>query len=58
MEEAEELCDRIAFLDEQLVYGAAGELPAPQRAALWSGRVELMNALVNVRYAEAQMNGF
>jgi flavin reductase (DIM6/NTAB) family NADH-FMN oxidoreductase RutF len=50
--------DRIAFLDEQLAFSAAGKLPAPQRAALWSDRVELMNALVSVRYAEAQMNGF
>jgi len=50
--------DRIAFLDEQLAYSAAGKLPVPQRAALWSDRVEVMNALVSVRYAEAQMNGF
>ncbi len=50
--------DRIAFLDEQLAYSAAGKVPVPQRAALWSDRVEVMNALVNVRYAEAQMNGF
>jgi hypothetical protein len=50
--------DRIAFLDEQLAFGAAGKLPVPQRVALWSDRVEVMNALVNVRYAEAQMNGF
>ena len=50
--------DRIAFLDEQLAYSAAGKVPAPQRAALWSDRVEVMNALVSVRYAEAQMNGF
>ena len=50
--------DRVAFLDEQLAYSAAGKLPVPQRAALWSDRVEVMNALVSVRYAEAQMNGF
>jgi hypothetical protein len=50
--------DRIAFLDEQLAFSAAGKVPVPQRAALWSDRVELMNALVSVRYAEAQMNGF
>jgi hypothetical protein len=48
--------DRIAFLDEQIAFGAAGKLPVPQRAALWSDRVELMNALVSVRYAEA-VNG-
>jgi len=50
--------DRIAFLDEQLAFSAAGKVPVPQRAALWSNRVELMNALVSVRYAEAQLNGF
>ncbi|HVY66537.1 MAG TPA: hypothetical protein VHH11_17080 [Gammaproteobacteria bacterium] len=50
--------DRIAFVDEQLVYGAARKLPVPQQAALWSDRVELMNALVNVRYAEAQSGGY
>jgi hypothetical protein len=50
--------DRIAFVDEQLSYGAADKLPVPQRVALWSDRVELMNALVNVRLAQAQSNGF
>jgi hypothetical protein len=50
--------DRIAFVDEQLAFSAAGKVPVPQRAALWSDRVELMNALVSVRYAEAQLNGF
>jgi hypothetical protein len=50
--------DRIAFVDEQLSYGAADRLPTPQRVALWSDRVELMNALVNVRLAQAQSNGF
>jgi hypothetical protein len=48
--------DRIAFVDDQLAFSAAGKLPVPQRAALWSDRVELMNALVSVRYAEA-VNG-
>ena len=48
--------DRIAFLDEQLAFSAAGKVPVPQRAALWSDRVDLMNALVSVRYAEA-VNG-
>ncbi len=50
--------DRIAFVDEQLAYGAARRLPARQQTALWSDRVELMNALVNVRYAEAQIAGY
>jgi hypothetical protein len=50
--------DRIAFLDEQLSYGAARGLQMPQREALWGERVELMNALVHVRFAQAQGNGF
>ena len=50
--------DRIAFIDEQLTYGSARGLPHPQRAALWGERVELMNALVHVRYAQAQPAGF
>jgi len=50
--------DRIAFLDQQLSYGAARGLQLRQRQALWSERVELMNALVHVRFAQAQGNGF
>jgi hypothetical protein len=50
--------DRIAFIDEQLTYGSARELPQPERTALWGERVELMNALVHVRYAQAQPTGF
>jgi hypothetical protein len=50
--------DRIAFIDEQLTYGSARGQPQPQRAALWGERVELMNALVHVRYAQAQPGGF
>jgi len=49
--------DRIALVDEQIAFSAAGKVPVPQRAALWSDRVELMNALVSVRYAEAQLHG-
>ena len=50
--------DRIAFIDQQLMYGAAGELAMPQQQALWSERVELMNALVHVRLAQAEPAGF
>lgn len=50
--------DRIAFIDQQLMYGAAGELAMPQQRALWSERVELMNALVHVRLAQAEPAGF
>lgn len=50
--------DRIAFIDEQLTYGAARGLGLRQREALWTERVELMNALVYVRLAQAQRTGF
>jgi hypothetical protein len=46
--------DRIAFVDAQLSYAAAEEVEAPYRQALWGERVELMNALVYVRFAQAQ----
>jgi hypothetical protein len=41
--------DQIALLDEQLSHGDAIGLEGPQRAALWSERVDLMNALILVR---------
>jgi hypothetical protein len=44
--------DQIALLDEQLFYGDAIGLEAPQRAALWSERVDLMSALILVRAAQ------
>jgi hypothetical protein len=50
--------DQIALLDEQLFYGDAIGLQGAQRAALWSERVDLLNALVLVRAAEAQDNVF
>ena len=50
--------DRIAFIDEQLSYGAARGSQIPEREALWGERVELMNALVHVRYAQAEGPGF
>jgi hypothetical protein len=50
--------DRIAYIDEQLTIGMLHAVEFPQREALWGQRVELMNALVNVRYAEAQRTGF
>jgi len=50
--------DRIALIDEQLTYSSARGVPQPERTALWGERVELMNALVHVRYAQAQPTGF
>jgi len=46
--------DRIAFVDGQLAYAASFDVPQRQREALWTERVDLMNALVHVRYASAQ----
>jgi hypothetical protein len=43
--------DRIAAVDAELSYAAAQD--APYRQALWGERVELMNALVHVRFAQA-----
>ena len=45
--------DRIAFVDEQLSVAAAEKSASPYRQALWGERVELMNALLYVRYAQA-----
>jgi hypothetical protein len=46
--------DRIAYVDAQLSYAAARDLGQPYRKALWGQRVELMNALVQVRFAQTQ----
>ncbi len=46
--------DRIALIDSQLSYAAARDLAPPYREALWGERVELMNALVYVRFAQTQ----
>ena len=50
--------DRIAWIDEQLMFARALGLSAANRQALYSQRVELMNALVQIRYAEAQRFAF
>jgi hypothetical protein len=50
--------DRITMLDEELAFGAANDMEMSQREALWEERVELMNALLHVRYAQAQRTGF
>lgn len=46
--------DRIAWIDEQLMFARALGLSAADRQILYGQRVELMNALVQIRYAEAQ----
>ena len=50
--------DRIAWIDEQLMFARVLGLSAADRQALYGQRVELMNALVQIRYAEAQRFGF
>ena len=50
--------DRIGQVDEVLMYGSVNELRPEQTMALWQERVDLMNALLEVRYAQAQRFGF
>ena len=54
MERRAGLEERIAYVDAQLSYAAARDLAPPYRKALWGERVELMNALVQVRFAQTQ----
>lgn len=50
--------DRIALIDEQLMFARALGLSTADRQTLYRQRVELMNALVQIRYAEAQRFAF
>jgi len=50
--------DRIATIDERLMYASAYGLQPRQAEALWRERVDLLNALAKVRYAQAQRFGF
>lgn len=50
------LQDEIEMIDAQLMYTRA--LEPIQAEALWRTRVDLMNALLKVRYAHAQRSGF
>lgn len=50
--------DRIGQVDEVLMYASVNGLQPEQTVALWQERVDLMNALVEVRYAQAQRFGF
>lgn len=45
--------ERIQWLDFQLSYAAAGELDELEARRLWRERVELMDSLVKVRYAQS-----
>ena len=51
-----DLEDKIEWIDAQLMYARA--LHPRQTEALWQNRVDLMNALLKVRYAHAQRSGF
>jgi hypothetical protein len=44
--------DHIAWLDEQLTLAVAGGAAPEQREPLWSERVDMMNALLHLRYAQ------
>jgi hypothetical protein len=46
--------DRIAQIDQELTFATAAGVEGQGRAALWRDRVEVMNALVQVRYANSR----
>jgi hypothetical protein len=46
--------DRIAQIDQELMFATAAGADNQQQATLWQDRVEVMNALVQVRYANSQ----
>jgi hypothetical protein len=50
--------DQIAVVDDRLMYANRLNLSAQQRRALYQHRVDLMNALISVRYAQAQRSGY
>jgi hypothetical protein len=50
--------DEIAVVDDRLMYSDQLNLSALQRRALYQHRVDLMNALLYVRFAQAQRSGY
>ena len=50
--------DQIGYVDAQLTYASANRLDPRQTETLWRERVDLMNTLVDVRYAQFQQVGF
>jgi hypothetical protein len=46
--------DRIAQIDQELMFSTAAGVDSGQQATLWQDRVEVMNALLQVRYANSQ----
>jgi hypothetical protein len=53
-----DLQDRLDWVDYRLAVGADGQLDTHQRQRLWRERVDLLNSLVAVRYAEARTVSF
>ncbi|MEE8249265.1 MAG: hypothetical protein V3R59_03460 [Gammaproteobacteria bacterium] len=49
--------DRIALLDDRLMFSNRLDLSPRQKEALWRQRVDTINALVYVRYSRAQRSG-
>jgi hypothetical protein len=47
--------DQIALIDAQLTLAAGGGAEPQYQAALWRERVDVMHALVQVRYAQSRM---
>jgi hypothetical protein len=50
--------DRIAWIDDRLMFARSLGLGPAERQALYRQRVELLNALVQVRYADARRFSF
>jgi len=50
--------DRVALIDYQLSLESESRLTPAQQQLLWRERVDLMNSLVQVRYAQAQRVSF
>ena len=50
--------DQIALIDAELTLTAARAIEPDYRTALWRERVDVMNALVQVRYAQSKMFAF
>lgn len=46
--------NQIAFIDDQLTVGTIAGIEPEYKQALWRERVDVMNALVQVRYAQSQ----
>jgi hypothetical protein len=46
--------ERLALIDHELTLSTAAGIDGRQQAALWQDRVDVMNALVQVRYANSQ----